>query len=129
MRASPSRFRRRRAAGRQHLLFDFLAFKNDISFWRNRKSFEGVSNIGRSFCVRSAAAGLSLRYLLVSAVSQIIVVLYLVSCLGSIALSFVAEPSRVVGRRAAGVSARQANENTSRLVLVPVRLRSAVCAR
>ena len=26
-----------------HLLFDFLAFKNDISFWRNRKSMEGLS--------------------------------------------------------------------------------------
>merc|ERR1712020_635969 len=26
-----------------HLLFDFLAFKNDISFWRNRQSMEGLS--------------------------------------------------------------------------------------
>jgi hypothetical protein len=46
-----------------HLLFDFLAFKNDVAFWRARKSF----------------AGLSLRYLLVNVVSQIIVVLYLLS--------------------------------------------------
>jgi hypothetical protein len=26
-----------------HLLFDFLAFKNEISFWRNRTSMEGLS--------------------------------------------------------------------------------------
>ncbi|XP_014681163.1 PREDICTED: cleft lip and palate transmembrane protein 1-like protein [Priapulus caudatus] len=26
-----------------HLLFDFLAFKNDISFWKSRKSMEGLS--------------------------------------------------------------------------------------
>ena len=25
------------------VLFDFLAFKNDIQFWRNRKSMEGLS--------------------------------------------------------------------------------------
>lgn len=44
-----------------HILFDILAFKNDIAFWRNRKSFEG----------------LSLRYLFASAFSQAIVFLYL----------------------------------------------------
>lgn len=26
-----------------HLLFDFLAFKNDVNFWRGRKTFEGLS--------------------------------------------------------------------------------------
>jgi hypothetical protein len=26
-----------------HLLFDFLAFKNDISFWRSRRSVRGIS--------------------------------------------------------------------------------------
>jgi len=26
-----------------HLLFDFLAFKNDISFWKNKQSMEGLS--------------------------------------------------------------------------------------
>jgi len=26
-----------------HMVFDFLAFKNDISFWRNNKSMEGLS--------------------------------------------------------------------------------------
>merc|ERR1711962_598363 len=26
-----------------HLLFDFLAFKNDISFWRGRKNVAGIS--------------------------------------------------------------------------------------
>ena len=56
-----------------HIVFDFLAFKNDIAFWEGRKSFEG----------------LSLRYTLVNALSQIVVVLYL------------------------------ANEKTSKLVLVP----------
>ena len=27
-----------------HLLFDFLAFKNDISFWRGKRSMEGLSS-------------------------------------------------------------------------------------
>ena len=26
-----------------HMLFDFLAFKNDISFWKNNKSMRGLS--------------------------------------------------------------------------------------
>ena len=26
-----------------HLLFDFLAFKNDVSFWRSKKTVEGLS--------------------------------------------------------------------------------------
>lgn len=26
-----------------HMLFDILAFKNDIAFWRNRKSMAGLS--------------------------------------------------------------------------------------
>lgn len=44
-----------------HMLFDFLAFKNDISFWRNKKSM----------------VGLSTRTLLWRAFSQVIVYLYL----------------------------------------------------
>ncbi|XP_050540536.1 lipid scramblase CLPTM1L [Daktulosphaira vitifoliae] len=45
-----------------HLLFDFLAFKNDISFWRSRKTM----------------AGLSSRLVLWRAFSQAIVLLYLI---------------------------------------------------
>ena len=26
-----------------HLLFDFLAFKNDVNFWRGKKTVEGLS--------------------------------------------------------------------------------------
>ena len=26
-----------------HMLFDSLAFKNDVQFWRQRKSMEGLS--------------------------------------------------------------------------------------
>lgn len=44
-----------------HLLFDFLAFKNDVSYWRSKKSFEG----------------LSLRGVLWRGLSQVIVFLYL----------------------------------------------------
>jgi hypothetical protein len=36
-----------------HTVFDFLAFKNDISFWKNRKSMEGLSTrsvLLRTFC-------------------------------------------------------------------------------
>ena len=44
-----------------HLLFDFLAFKNDISFWKNRKN----------------TAGLSTRVIIWRCVSQLIIFLYL----------------------------------------------------
>jgi hypothetical protein len=44
-----------------HMIFDTLAFKNDISFWRNKKSMEG----------------LSLQSVVMSAVSQSVVFLYL----------------------------------------------------
>ena len=44
-----------------HLLFDFLAFKNDISFWKKRKNM----------------AGLSTRVIIWRCVSQVIIFLYL----------------------------------------------------
>ena len=44
-----------------HMVFDFLAFKNDISFWKSRKSLEG----------------LSVRSILISFVCQLIIFLYL----------------------------------------------------
>ena len=44
-----------------HSIFDFLAFKSDISFWRSRKSMAGVS----------------VRTLTISIVSQVITFLYL----------------------------------------------------
>ncbi|XP_067635130.1 lipid scramblase CLPTM1L isoform X2 [Eurosta solidaginis] len=44
-----------------HLLFDFLSFKNDVSFWRRKKSY----------------AGLSTRTTLWRAFSQIVIFLYL----------------------------------------------------
>lgn len=44
-----------------HMLFDFLAFKNDISFWKNRQSYVGLSS----------------RALLLGLVSQSIIFLYL----------------------------------------------------
>lgn len=39
--------------GSIHLLFDLLSFKNDISFWRKKKSYEGLSKrttLWRAFC-------------------------------------------------------------------------------
>ncbi|XP_071523618.1 lipid scramblase CLPTM1L [Panulirus ornatus] len=44
-----------------HMLFDFLAFKNDISFWRSRKTMAGISTSSVAW----------------RAVSQIIIFLYL----------------------------------------------------
>jgi hypothetical protein len=44
-----------------HMVFDFLAFKNDIAFWKNRKSMEG----------------LSVRTLFLNAFSQVVIFLYL----------------------------------------------------
>lgn len=45
-----------------HTLFDVLAFKNDISFWKQRKSF----------------VGLSTRSVLLSTASRVVILLYLV---------------------------------------------------
>ncbi|KAI8914311.1 cleft lip and palate transmembrane protein 1-domain-containing protein [Gorgonomyces haynaldii] len=44
-----------------HSVFDFLAFKNDVEFWRNRKNMEG----------------LSFRTIVLNVVQQIIIFLYL----------------------------------------------------
>ncbi len=44
-----------------HMVFDFLAFKNDITFWKSRKSLEG----------------LSVRSILISFACQLIIFLYL----------------------------------------------------
>lgn len=44
-----------------HTVFDFLAFKNDITFWKNRKSVEGIS----------------VRTMFVNFVCQVIIFLYL----------------------------------------------------
>ncbi|KAG4072039.1 hypothetical protein HA402_015538 [Bradysia odoriphaga] len=48
--------------GSVHILFDFLSFKNDVSFWRRKKSY----------------AGLSMRTTLWRGFSQIIIFLYLI---------------------------------------------------
>jgi hypothetical protein len=45
-----------------HMLFDFMAFKNDVSFWKNRKDFVGLSSTSQ----------------IVSLGSQLIIFLYLV---------------------------------------------------
>jgi hypothetical protein len=44
-----------------HMIFDFLAFKNDIQFWRDRKSLEG----------------LSVRTIYINTISGVIIFLYL----------------------------------------------------
>ncbi|KAH3764851.1 Transmembrane CLPTM1 family protein [Pelomyxa schiedti] len=44
-----------------HTIFDFLAFKNDISFWRSRKS----------------VAGISVKTLMLNTICQVIIFLYL----------------------------------------------------
>ena len=44
-----------------HSVFDFLAFRNDVAFWKNRKSMEGLSS----------------RSVVVNAVCQLVVFLYL----------------------------------------------------
>jgi hypothetical protein len=44
-----------------HSLFDFLAFKNDIAFWKNNKSVKGIS----------------VRSIFINTVSQLIIFLYL----------------------------------------------------
>ena len=58
-----------------HMLFDFLAFKNDITFWKNNKSMTGLSLSSmlmnlffqvRAFRASGAVAVLCLRVVLFS---------------------------------------------------------------
>lgn len=75
-----------------HSLFDFLAFKNDISFWKDQKSFEG----------------LSLRTVSLNVILQLVILLYLFDnetswlILGSTVVGFFIEVwkwSKIIGVR------------------------------
>lgn len=44
-----------------HMVFEMLAFKNDVQFWRQRKSMEGLSL--RSIAVSAVYQGIVLAYL------------------------------------------------------------------
>ena len=55
-----------------HLLFEFLAFKSDVDFWKDKTMSDGSKK-------QKSLAGLSLRSLFIDCVCQIIILLYLVS--------------------------------------------------
>jgi len=55
-----------------HTIFDFLAFKNDISHWRNKKSMEGMSI--RSLFLNSACQVVIFLYLLDNETSWLILI-------------------------------------------------------
>ena len=54
-----------------HMLFDMLAFKNDIAFWRNNKSTAGLS--GRAVVMNTAMQAVIFLYLLDNETSWMIV--------------------------------------------------------
>ncbi len=55
-----------------HLLFDFLAFKNDISFWSNRTSMEGLST--RTLLWRAFSQSIIFLYLLDEETSLLVLI-------------------------------------------------------
>jgi len=55
-----------------HTIFDFLAFKNDISFWKNTKSMEGLSV--RSIFLSAFCQGVVFLYLLDNDTSWLVVI-------------------------------------------------------
>lgn len=59
-----------------HLLFEFLAFKSDVDFWKDKTSADGTKK-------KKRLAGLSIRSLFIDLVCQIIILLYLVRVLFS----------------------------------------------
>ncbi|CAG9132409.1 unnamed protein product [Plutella xylostella] len=111
-----------------HLLFDFLAFKNDVSFWRRARSL----------------AGLSARSVLWRGGSQLVVLLFLLDERSSALLLLPAAVSAAIERRArslAGLSARSVlwrggsqlvvllfllDERSSALLLLPAAASAAI---
>ena len=55
-----------------HLLFDFLAFKNDISFWSNRTSMEGLST--RTLIWRAFSQSIIFLYLMDEETSLLVLI-------------------------------------------------------
>merc|ERR1712141_9283 len=55
-----------------HLLFDFLAFKNDISFWRNRTTMEGLST--RTLIWRAFSQSIIFLYLMDEETSLLVLI-------------------------------------------------------
>ncbi|GMT12717.1 hypothetical protein PFISCL1PPCAC_4014 [Pristionchus fissidentatus] len=55
-----------------HLCFDFLAFKNDISFWRNKKSMEGLST--KTLIWRAVSSTIVFFYLMEHKTSMLVLV-------------------------------------------------------
>jgi len=55
-----------------HSVFDFLAFKNDISFWKENKSMEGLS--GRTIIINAASQLIIFLYLLDNETSWLIII-------------------------------------------------------
>eukprot|EP00824_Muranothrix_gubernata_P005097 TRINITY_DN16613_c0_g1_i1.p1 TRINITY_DN16613_c0_g1~~TRINITY_DN16613_c0_g1_i1.p1 ORF type:complete len:619 (+),score=121.66 TRINITY_DN16613_c0_g1_i1:19-1875(+) len=62
-----------------HTVFDFLAFKNDIQFWRNNKSMEGLSM--RSILMNTAMQVVIFLYLLDNETSWLILISTGIGCL------------------------------------------------
>jgi hypothetical protein len=55
-----------------HLLFDFLAFKSDIAFWKGRKTYEGLS--GSSLLLNLVCQSVIFLYLMDNDASKLILV-------------------------------------------------------
>jgi hypothetical protein len=73
-----------------HTIFDVLAFKNDVGFWRNNKSMEGLS--ARTVIINAGCQFVIFLYILNNETSMLIIASVGAFCLAVLVSGCVKQP-------------------------------------